>query len=204
MNGKWIIPGAAALAAVVASLISYADLPEQMAIHFGINDQADRYAHKALGAFLAPAVIMLLPLLTNLNMKLEHDESKRNRFGQVNETINTVIILLLLAVHLAVLGINLGYDLSPSRFGPLALGIVFVLVGNVLPRTPQGPMRLFKMKDEQYARYARFSGRALVAAGFLLLLSAALPDRVGIYFALAVIAALIIAVIGSSIYVRRK
>lgn len=202
---QWIIAGAAALCAVIASIIFYAELPERMAVHFSLSDQPDRYVHKAVGAFLLPVIILLLPALSMLNMKLEQDPSKRTRFGQVNETINLVMILLLLGIHVILLAYNLGYDLiRHSRFAPLALGLVLIAVGNVLPRAPQSALNLFRLTDEQYARYARFNGRFMVAAGFLLLLSALLPGRGGVYSVFAVIAALVLATIGSTFYFSRR
>jgi len=202
---RWIIAGAAALCAAIASLIFYAELPERMAVHFSLADQPDRFVHKAVGAFLLPVVMLLLPALSKLNMKLESDPAKRNRFGEVSETINIVIILLLLAVHMVLLAYNLGYDfIGRSRFAPLALGLVLIIAGNVLPRAPQAALKMIRMSDEQYARYARFTGRCTVAAGFLLFLSALLPGGAGAVAAVAVVAALVLASLGGAVYFSRK
>ncbi|WP_309120757.1 DUF1648 domain-containing protein [Paenibacillus sp.] len=203
MMKRWGIPAAAALLAVAASLYFYAELPEMMAIHFGPSDDPDRYASKAVGAFLLPAVIFLVSAVTNLSGKLERDESKRKRFADVNDTVNVVIALLLLAVHLITLAFNLGYEISPSMFAPLAVGIVFIAIGNVMPRAPQGTLKLFRLKEENYARYARFHGRFMVLAGFLIVLSTLLPGMFGMYFMFLVIAALVVSVIGSAAYFNR-
>jgi len=202
---QWIISGAAALAAVIASIIYFRELPDMMAIHFSLTDKPDRYVHKGVGAFLLPVIILLLPALSRLNMKLEQDPAKRNRFGDVSETINIVMILLLLAIHVVLLAYNLGYDIiRHSRFAPLAVGLVLIAIGNVLPRAPQSALKLYRMTDEQYTRYTRFNGRFMVIAGFLLLLSALLPGQGAVYFVFAVIAALTVTAVGSSFYFSRK
>jgi len=200
---RWGIPAAAALIAAAASLYYYAELPEMMAIHFGPSDDPDRYASKAVGAFLMPAIILLLAAVTNLSAKLERDESKRVRFAAVNDTVNVVIVVLLLAVHLMTLAFNLGFEIRPSLFAPLAVGLVFIAVGNVMPRAPQGSMKLFRIKEENYPRYARFHGRFMVAAGFLMILSSLLPGMFSMYIMFAVIAALVVSVFASAAYYNR-
>lgn len=204
MLRKWGIPAAAALAAAAASLYWYAELPDLMAIHFGPSDQPDRYASKAFGAFLAPALILLIPAITSLSAKLEQNESKRDRFVHIKGTIDHVIVLLLVVVHALVLGYNLGYDIAPSRFGPMIVGVVFIVIGNVLPRAPQSALKAFQMKDDKYAKYARAHGRFMVIAGFLLLLTGFLPGMIGMYAMFAILAALVISVLGGAAFYGRR
>jgi uncharacterized membrane protein len=203
MMKKWGLPAVAALIAAIVSLYYYAELPEMMAIHFGPSDDPDRYASKFVGAFLLPAIILLVAAVTNVSGKLERDESKRRRFAEVNDTVNIVISFMLLAVHLMTVAFNLGYDISPSLFAPFIVGVVFIAVGNVLPRAPQGTTKLFRMKEENFGRYARFHGRFMVVAGFLIILSTLLPGMLSMYFMFLVIAALVVSVIGSAAYFNR-
>ena len=201
---RWGIPAAAALIAAAISLYYYAELPEMMAVHFGPSDEPDRYMNKAFGAFLMPVIMLFVTAVTNASAKLERDESKRRRFEGVNDTVNVVVVVLLLAVHLLTVGFNLGYAIRISLFVPLAVGLVFIAVGNVLPRAPQGTLKAFRMKEEHYAKYARFHGRFMVVAGFLMLLSTLLPGEAGMYFMFFVIAALLISVIGGATYFAKR
>lgn len=203
MTKKWAIPAIAAIIGLAASLLFYAELPEQMAIHFNIKDEADNFAGKPMGAFLMPVIIMFLAAATNFSVKMESEESKRKRMAAANETINGIVAVMLLAVHLFILAYNLGYDIRASFIAPLLVGMLLIAIGNIAPRLPQGARRLFLLPERNYAKYARFQGRLMVAAGFLILLSVLLPGSSSAYAMLIVIAALIASVIFGAFKFRR-
>ncbi len=177
---KWISPAIFSLAAVIVSLSVYADLPDSMAIHFGASGEPDHYVGKPVGAFLAPLLIVAVSLMTILSARLERDENKRRRAESVNTLILAIIGGLLLGVHLFTVSYNLGYEISPVKFASVAVGIVFVLVGNLVPRLSQAQssMNWPKLPQKVQREYARFQGRLMFGAGFVFILLALLPDSI--------------------------
>lgn len=202
---KWISPVIFSLAAVIMSLIVYNDLPDNMAIHFGSSGEADNFASKPVGAFLAPVIIWFVSIITNLAMKTEKDESKRQRAEAVNAPILAVVGALLLAVHLFTIAHNLGRELNASIFSTVAVGLLFVFIGNLVPRMAQtqATWKWPVLSDIAQRQYRRFVGRLMFAVGFVFILLALLPHALIFPVFLALLALFIAATFGSLYYFSR-
>jgi len=172
---KWFIPVIAAIIGAAISVVFYSELPAEMAIHFSGDDSPDRFASKPFGAFLAPVLILLVTGFTTIMANLEKDENKRMRIGSTNTTVNAVVSILILAVHIYTIAYNLGHVISTSLFVLPAVGLLFILVGNVIPQAPQSTYRFPKLPDHVYPKYARRVGRLMVIIGFVLIVAALLP-----------------------------
>ncbi len=197
---KWYLPLGAALACVLVSLYFYADLPEQMAVHFNTSDQPDSYFGKLYGAFFAPALILVLHLLMQWRIRNERDANRRQRLLATQTSSNSLLIAVLTALHFFTLAYNLGYPITPSLFAALVFGILFIALGNLLPRMPQNRMRFIQLPDRAYAVYARWQGRVMVATGVLMLFSTVLTMTVRIPYVLTVLGMFMVYTIGSLIY----
>jgi uncharacterized membrane protein len=201
---RWGIPIVAAIFTAAVSVFVYQDLPDPMAIHFSVNNEPDNFASRIVGAFMIPVLLVVLPMLINFSARLEKDGQKVGRHLEMSGTVNAAVSIVLVAVHLLAIAYNLGYDIDISFYAPLVAGGLFIVVGNVLPRAPQGTLRLFRMKEEAYARYARFSGRVLVGAGFVIMAAALLPGRAAGYAVVAILAVLVLCSIVSAVYFSRQ
>ncbi len=197
---KWYLPIGAAMVCVLVSLYFYADLPDRMAVHFNTSEQPDRYFGKLYGAFFTPVLIIVLHLLMRWRINNERDENRRQRLLATQTGSTSMLIAALTALHFFTLAYNLGYPITPSLFAALAVGILFIVLGNLLPRMPQNRMRFIQLPDRAYAVYARWQGRVMVAAGVLLLFSTVLPSTARVPYVLAVLGLFIVYTIGSVIY----
>jgi uncharacterized membrane protein len=197
---KWYLPIGAALICVLASLYFYAELPDQMAVHFDTSEQPDRYFSKLYGAFFTPALILFIQLLMTWKITSESDTNKRQRLQSTQASSTSIIVAALTALHFFTLAYNLGYPVTPSLFAALTVGILFIALGNLLPRMPQNRMRFIQLPEEAYAVYARWQGRIMVAAGLLLLLSSVLTSTVRVPYVLTVLGLFLVYTIGSVIY----
>lgn len=173
---KWIIPVLFAAAGAIASLWNYDSLPESMVVHFGMDESPDRWMSRPFGAFLLPLLILAIPFLLTLSRKLEKNENKRARAEASIGSVMTIVSFMLLSVHAILLAYNLGYEVGITRFGTAIVGIVFLLLGNLLPRLPhtkQWP----KLTDDAQRKASRLQGRFMAGMGFVFILLALLPDK---------------------------
>jgi uncharacterized membrane protein len=192
---KWIYPAIFSFAALIASLIVYNNLPDVMAIHFDPSGEADNFVSKPLGAFLAPLLIWIVFIMMSVSMKLEPDENKRQRAEAINLRVMAIVGALLLAAHLFTLAYNLGHELNAVKFAAVAIGLVFVLIGNLVPRmgAVQNKWKGPKLPEKAHRRFAQFQGRLMFGAGFVFILLTPLPYAIlsPVFFALLILYVLI-------------
>lgn len=200
---KWMIPLFAALAALLASLFVYDSLPADMAVHFNNADEPDNFMSKPIAAFLNPVLIVFISWTILFSLRFEKDENRRAKAEATLPSVAAVVSLLLLAVHGAILAYNLGYDVSASAFAAFIVGSVFILIGNLLPRMPQGTYKWPKLSDTAHRELSRFQGRLMVIAGFILVAAAFLPNAYIPPVMFTLLACFILATAGKLIGVSR-
>ena len=119
--------------AVITGLLLWNQLPEQMASHWNINDEADGFTSKFWGVFLMPLVTLgmfgLFTVLPNIDPLKANIEQFRGSFN----LFIVLIIAFTLYVHTLTLIWNLGYQ--NFRFSQALLpsfGVLFIFIGYML------------------------------------------------------------------------
>lgn len=119
--------------AILAGLLLWDRMPEQMASHWNVDDQVDGYMPKFWGLFLMPLVT--LGMLALFLVIPSIDPLKAN-IAQFREAFNLFIVLIIgfmLYVHGLTLAWSLGYQNFKMSAAMLPfMGILFVAVGFML------------------------------------------------------------------------
>ncbi len=121
------------LVAIAFSVAIYGRLPEQMASHWGVEDQVNGYISRFWGAFLMPIIsvgmLALFLLIPNI------DPLKAN-IAKFREFFNAFIVLILafmLYMHFLTIFWNLGYQNFKMSAAMLpAMGLLFMYMGLML------------------------------------------------------------------------
>jgi uncharacterized membrane protein len=189
---KWI-PAAFVAASFALSAAVWERLPERIPIHWNFRGEIDRWGGRAEGALLFPVLALILWIVLPLLPKIDPRRASFDKFRGSYDLIIGATLALLFVVHCAVIAAALGYRVPMGRLVPIAVGLLFITIGNVLPRTRPNwwmgvrtPWTL--SNDRVWARTHRVSGWLMVAAGVLIMLSAFLPSSWG--FAVLLAAAL--------------
>ena len=183
----------------------YPRLPETMATHWDFSGNANGWSSRAATVFGLPLFILALHLVC---FYAESRETKKNR----NPVLRTVLLWFCPAVSLlggaVTLGTGLGYEMHISTVVPVFVGLLFLILGNYLPKIRQNCTMGIKLpwtlaSEENWTHTHRVAGFTWVAAGLLMLLSALLrlhgPTVTVVLLALAVG----IPVLYSYLYYRR-
>lgn len=191
------------LAMVLASALLWARLPDSMPVHWGLDGRPDGWGGRFQGAALLPCVALFL---WGLAEALPRIDPRRENFakmrGAYDVTISATLTMLAL-LHAAILATALGHAVPIGRLVPAAVGVLFITLGNLLPRAR--PNWWFGIRtpwtlsnDRVWARTHRVGGYFMVAAGLALLVAAlALPPA----WSMAVIlASALVAGLGSMVY----
>lgn len=148
-------------------------LPDVMATHFGINNEADGFSSKAFAVFGLPAVLLailwLVAFVTSQDPKRQNISPKMFTLGL---WIAPVVSLVIAATMYPV---NLGYAVDIPFFAELLLGLLFIIVGNYLPKARQNytigiriPWTL--ANEENWNRTHRLAGYLWMICGVLMIL----------------------------------
>ena len=163
-----VITSLICLLPIIAGALVYKRLPETIATHFDLNGNPDGWSSRAFAVFGLPAILLAVNLL--LPFMLRADPKHENMSGAlVNITIWTIPVLSLLCSGLT-LGRALGYAVRIERVLPVFMGMLFILIGNYLPKTKQSYTMGIKLpwtlaSEENWNRTHRLAGFLWVLAG---------------------------------------
>lgn len=180
MKSRWL--GTAVAAAMWAfALAVYARLPHRVPSHWNLQGEVDGWMTKPWGVLMQPLTATLMLGLLWLLPRIDPRRANVERFAQDRRLIINLIILFLAVVQLAMLGQALGWPVQGDRVIPAAVGLLFVGLGNYLPRIRSnwfmGIRTPWTMDNERVWRAThRVGGRTFVAAGLVMALAALLPD----------------------------
>jgi uncharacterized membrane protein len=178
MNRKWLGPVLIAVSFVATALV-YGRLPAEIPTHWNWRGQVDDTTARFPGAFLVPlmaaAIWLLLPVLRRI-------DPRRRNYERFDETFWVVLNLLALGM-LLLQGVVLAQALgAPFEMGRLVLGVVgvlFLLLGNYLPRFKSnwwmGVRTPWTLDSEEvWRRTHRLGGWTFALGGLICVLAAAL------------------------------
>ena len=194
-------------AALLASAVLYARLPERMPSHWNARGEVDSFVSKPFGPFLAPAlmaalllVFLALPAISPRGFRFE---SFRPAWG----VLQAAILGLLLFIHVLVLLSAMGKPVDMARGAEAGVGLLIAILGNFLGKVTRNffvgirtPWTL--ASEEVWLRTHRLGGKLFVVAGlamFLLGLAGAGPIAGGAILA----AAALTSGVASYVYYRR-
>ncbi len=159
---------------VILSAFLYDRLPSQIPIHFNFAGQADNYASKAFGAFILP---LLLALVNFLLQFVLNNDPKRDQGQPLRDMSKWILPLLSLLLTPITLFKALGYDIRIEKVVPVFVALLFLVIGNYLPKCKHNYTVGIKIPwtladEENWNRTHRFAGWVWTTASILLLVSA--------------------------------
>ena len=176
--------------AVVFSLAVYSRLPERVPVHWGVSGEPDRYGSRLEGAFLVPAIMAAVFVFMRWLPSIDPRAANIEKFRDTYDVAVLVVMAFMTAIHVLMLGVSLGWPVNITTVVLVGLGLLFVVVGNVLPRARSNfvfgirtPWTL--SSDAVWARTNRVGGYTMVAAGLLTVAAAFVARPLGVVIALA-------------------
>ena len=155
---------------ILVGVWQYNALPEQMAIHFDINNNPDNYFHKAVFVFGFPLFAVFLEVFCSVIIDLTDKYKDANK--KVMTIFKWVFAALLNVMYVITIIYNLGTALDIRVWVMLLVGMMFVVIGNYIPKTvgsTKWPQRNFT--ENVLKRINRIAGYVTIFYGLLLMLS---------------------------------
>jgi uncharacterized membrane protein len=119
--------------AALAGVVLWNQLPDQMASHWGPNDQVDGYMSKFWGVFMMPLMTLGMMVLFLIIPGIDPLKANIAQFRDVFNLFITLIVAFMLYIYALTLRWNLGYTaFAMSKAMLPAMGILFFFIGYLL------------------------------------------------------------------------
>lgn len=148
-------------------------LPEQMPIHYDINGNPDNYAGKAFAVFVMPVVLLMLQWICIFAASKQKDSLN----AKMKQLVLWIIPIISIFVSFIMYRSALGNNTKVLSMVFLFMGLLFIIVGNYLPKCRQNYTIGIKIpwtlnSEENWNRTHRLGGIVWIVGGMLLLLNA--------------------------------
>ena len=162
----------------VIGLFLWNKLPQQLPPHFGPTGQADGWSGRPMAVFGIPAIMLAVHWALMLLTRLD----KRNIQGneKVMKIVMAVIPALSLILSFTIYGSALGYEFRITKLMFVFMGLLFIGLGNYLPKCRQNATLGIKLpwtlyNEENWNRTHRFAGKVWMIGGIGMVCFAFLP-----------------------------
>ena len=193
---------------MVVGLLLWNRLPEQITIHWGLNNTPDGWAGKQIVVFGMPALLLAAQwvgvLLTSLDPKV------KNADGKPMKLVRRLIPAISLTLCGVIYGYALGLNFNMDNVALLLVGLLFLIIGNYLPKCKQSYTQGIKLpwtlKSEANSNAThRFGGKVWMLGGLLLTQCVFLPKNLlGVAILTIMPVLVLIPVVYSFLYHKRE
>ncbi len=174
-----IITSLLILAPIVFGLIMWGELPEKVPTHFGLDGSPDGWNSKGFAVFGLPLLVLALHWIAVL--ATEKDNKNKDQNPKVLTLVLWICPLLCVGVSGLTYSWALGKEVNVKTVLLLILGVIFVAIGNYLPKCKQNRTVGIRIKstlssEENWNATHRFAGRIWFFGGLSMVLCAFLPN----------------------------
>ena len=169
-----IITSIIILLPMVAGLVLWNRLPEQVPFHWNAAGEVDGWASKGVAVFVPSAVMLALQWLCMIVTSA--DPKKQNHPQKVVHLVLWLIPLLTVFISALMYATALGGDVRVEMLMPILLGVVFIAIGNYMPKCKQNYTIGIKIpwtlaNEENWNRTHRLAGWIWVGGGVVMMLA---------------------------------
>ncbi len=209
-KNKWnlLLSSIVILLPAVFGLFLWNKLPEEMTTHWGIDGNANGWMNKGATIFVLPLILLAVHWLCVLvSAKLPGGEEQNPKLMGI---MLWIIPIISLAANGTIYAVTFGKEIDPVFFVFPLIGILFIVIGNYMPKSKRNFTMGIKIKwalqnEENWYATHRFSGKIYVAGGFFLLACMFLPTAAALWAGgIALVALVLIPVIYSYAYYKKQ
>lgn len=169
-----IIATVVTLLPIMAGVVLWDKLPEQIPIHWNASGDIDGWGSKTFGVFGIPLILAALEWVCAFVTFA--DPKKANHSGKVLQLVFWIIPVLSVAIQAMVFASAMGTTVRVEVVMPLLMGLMFVIIGNYMPKCRQNYTIGIKVpwtlhSEENWNRTHRLAGRIWVACGLVMMLA---------------------------------
>lgn len=194
INKEFLMTALVIAMPMVIGVIFWNQLPEKIPTHFGIDGQADGYSSKLFTLFAFPALFLLFQIICLASF--EKESVKVNIPAKMRRFYTWLIPVLSLIIQGSIYANALGFIKSGPTLVTTFLAIVFIVIGNYLPKIQRNATAGIRIPwtlsdDKNWYKTHRMAGKLWVIGGLIILLESfiqvALPYVMGVVIAVMIV-----------------
>ena len=170
-----IITSIVCLLPIICGLMFYNELPESIAIHWGIDNNPNGYFSKPAFVFGMPIMMLVLQVFGCIVSDLSDKNPEANK--KAVTVYKWIIPIITVVLYIVTMAVAFGNDLDIRKIVMILLGILFIISGNYMPKVRvdyymNSKIFWVKNRDEKLVNRAiKISAYGLIIYGILFILS---------------------------------
>lgn len=169
-----IITSLVILLPILAGVILWNQLPEQIPSHWNAVGEIDGWTSKPFTVFGFPLILLAVQWLCTLGIGA--DPKKNNHPPKILHLVLWIIPILSVLLHTITYAVALGKEVRMEMVMPVLVGLLLAIIGNYLPKCKQNYTIGIKIpwtlnSEENWNRTHRFAGRLWVICGLAIMLT---------------------------------
>ena len=192
---------------MAAGLIMWNELPEKIPTHWNWQGEVDGWSSKLFAVVGLPLFMLLMHWFCA--WATAKDSKNKAQSGKVYTLVLSIVPVVSVFCGVLIYSAVLGKSFDVVRVMPMLLGLMFIFIGNYLPKCKQNRTIGIKIKwalenEENWYATHRLAGRMWMLGGLLLILTVFLSESIALVVELAVTAVMVIVpVIYSYVYSKK-
>ena len=159
---------------IVAGVILWNQLPQQMPSHWNAAGEIDGWSSKPFSVFGMPLILLAFHWLCVIATGT--DPKKTNHSDKIIHLVFWILPVLSVVLHAITYLAALGKEVRMETVMPVLLGLLFAVIGNYLPKCKQSYTVGIKIpwtlnSEENWNRTHRFAGRLWLVCGLAIMLT---------------------------------
>ena len=167
-----IITSIVILLPMLAGLILWNQLPEQIPTHWNAAGEIDGWSSKAFAVFGLSSILLAAQWICVLGTAA--DPKKSNHSDKILQLVLWIVPVLSVVMYAMTFAAALGHQVRMEVMMPVLIGLMFVIIGNYLPKCQQNYTVGIKLpwtlnSEENWNKTHRFAGRLWSVCGLVIL-----------------------------------
>jgi len=186
-------------------------MPEKIPVHWNFKGEIDRWGNASSHVLMINLILIGLYLLFIFLPLIDPNKKRYEQFKKVYHIFKNIFLLFLAGIFFLTNLNALGYDLNINIYIPLAVGVLFMIIGNYMAKIKMNWFMGIKTpwtlsSEKVWNKTHRLGGKLFMLSGILIALTGFLPTNYRLpIFILAIIIILVGTIAGSYfIYKRHK
>ena len=169
-----ILPSILTLLPILAGVVLWNQLPEQMPTHWNAAGEVDGWSSKPFAVFGLPLILVAAQWLCVLATTT--DPKRQNHSEKIYHLVFWIMPVLSIVLHAVTYLTVLGVGVRMEMVMPIFMGLLFVIIGNYLPKCKQSYTIGIKIpwtlnNEENWNKTHRLAGWVWVIGGIAIMLT---------------------------------